>query len=170
MYVKLVPNFLISIVAIFDNWLFLYRHSMLLIKKFKYTCVAHEESSLLLLLAKWKQSTIHCSTKEKNHHHPREREKKSIKKVWRTATPSKFLVDKLPTRVALHQRGVISFNLGPTCVFCFRHSEDSEHLFFTWSYSAQIWSQVGSWLGINHMILLVLGIILCCLNWRQLWE
>lgn len=73
--------------------------------------------------------------------------------LWSTPTPSKFLVhawrvlpDHLPTRVTLQQRGAISFNQGPSCVFCFRNHEEIAHLFFLCSKSTHIWQSVSHWL------------------------
>lgn len=66
-----------------------------------------------------------------------EHERVILKKFWMTVAPSKYLVhgwrlllDKLPTRCLLQQRGIINFQPSPYCIFCFRHNEDSEHLFF----------------------------------------
>lgn len=56
-------------------------------------------------------------------------------------------MDRLPTRVALQQRGVLTFSQGPSCVFCFRNNEDIEHLFFLCNTPRQIWQQVSEWLG-----------------------
>lgn len=65
-----------------------------------------------------------------------EDKRKIIKKVWWTAIPSKFLVhgwrlllDRLPTRLLLQQRGVMAYQHSPSCVFFFRHDEDTSHLF-----------------------------------------
>lgn len=48
-----------------------------------------------------------------------------LQQLWQTAAPLKFLVhvwcillDRLPTRLALQQRGVVSFQFGPLCVLC----------------------------------------------------
>lgn len=71
-----------------------------------------------------------------------------LRSLWSTAAPAKFLVhawgvllDNLPTCVALQQRGVISFNQGSSCVFCFRYHEDIGHLFFLFSMSSQLYHE-----------------------------
>lgn len=69
--------------------------------------------------------------------------------LLKAAVPSKFLVhawrlllNRMPTRVALEQRGVMTFNQGPSCVFCFRYNEEIEHLFFCCHASSLVWQQV----------------------------
>lgn len=81
---------------------------------------------------------------------------KIVKKLWKTSAPSKYVVhgwrvllDKLPTRVALQHRGIVSFNPGPACMVCFRTDEDGEHLFFTCCKSAQLWKKVEEWAGLQ---------------------
>lgn len=63
----------------------------------------------------------------------------------------KILLDCLPTRVALQQRGVIEFTQGPTCVFCFRADEDVQHIFFLCKISKQIWQHICEWIGVTQV-------------------
>lgn len=88
-----------------------------------------------------------------------------LNKLWSTDAPSKFLVhawrvltDCIPTRMALQQRGVFVFNPGPSCVLCFRHDEDIEHLSIHFRLSDQVWQQVQAWAGLPQT------------NCSSLWE
>lgn len=85
---------------------------------------------------------------------PEEQESKLLKRLWGTAVPSKFLVlawrillDRLPARVALQQRGVMEFAQGPSCVMCFQAEEDVQHLFFLCEKSRLIWQCICQWFG-----------------------
>lgn len=75
-------------------------------------------------------------------------------KIVKSSAPSKYLVHgwrvllgRLPTRVALQQRGIVNFDPGPSCVQCFRFEESAERLFFTCSRSVQLWKLIEEWAG-----------------------
>lgn len=75
-----------------------------------------------------------------------EEQKVLLKALWKSAVPSEFLVhtwqlllNQLSTRVALEQHGVMTFNQGPSCVFCYRTDEEIEHLFFCCSVPRLVW-------------------------------
>jgi hypothetical protein len=76
----------------------------------------------------------------------------AIKILWRIDAPSKalvfgwrFLLDRLLTRSVLHHRGINSYDL--PCVFCSLDTEDSDHLFFSCSFSKGVWASIFSWVG-----------------------
>lgn len=63
-------------------------------------------------------------------------EEDSVKLLWKTAAPSKFLIhgwriliDRLPTRLLLQQRGILNAQTSSCCVLCFRFDEDVTYLF-----------------------------------------
>ncbi|XP_045797681.1 uncharacterized protein LOC123891843 [Trifolium pratense] len=77
-----------------------------------------------------------------------------IKRLWKTDVPSKInvfgwrlLLNKLPTRTALNRRGILTNSHDLPCVCCFKQLEDSAHLFFSCSFSKEVWSNVLNWLG-----------------------
>jgi hypothetical protein len=83
---------------------------------------------------------------------------KALKDLWKINVPSKvsifgwrLLLEKLPTREALHTKGIITNSHERNCVFCSREVEDINHIFFTCSVSAQIWSYVFGWMGYNDI-------------------
>lgn len=83
-------------------------------------------------------------------------ERRITKKYWLRVAPSKFLVhgwslllDRLPMRKLLQQRSVMDFLPSPCYVFCFRHDEESQHLFFTCGVSDQLWKGIFDWLGVQ---------------------
>jgi hypothetical protein len=61
----------------------------------------------------------------------------AIRKLWKNDVPSKIkvfgwrlLLQRLPTREALHNRGILNNHFDLSCVFCLQHIEDCAHLFF----------------------------------------
>jgi hypothetical protein len=78
----------------------------------------------------------------------------AIKLLWRIDAPSKalvfgwrFLLDRLPTRSALHHRGILRNTHDLPCVFCSLFTEDSGHLFLSCSFSKGVWAAIFSWVG-----------------------
>ncbi|KAK2410047.1 hypothetical protein QL285_045438 [Trifolium repens] len=78
----------------------------------------------------------------------------AIKKLWRNDLPSKVLVfgwrlllDRLPTRRALHRRGILTNSNELNCIFCHQHLEDCEHLFFNCPVIISVWELVYQWIG-----------------------
>jgi hypothetical protein len=78
----------------------------------------------------------------------------AIKKLWRNDLPSKVLVfgwrlllDRLPTKGALHRRGILINPSELNCIFCHQHLEDNEHLFFNCPVIISVWESVYHWIG-----------------------
>jgi hypothetical protein len=78
----------------------------------------------------------------------------AIKLLWRIDAPSKalifgwrFLLDRLPTRSALHHRGILHSSHDLYCVFCSLSTEDSGHLFLSCSFSKGVWAAIFNWVG-----------------------
>jgi hypothetical protein len=77
-----------------------------------------------------------------------------VKKLWRNDLPSKVLVfgwrlllDRLPTRGALHHRGILPNPNELNCIFRQQHVEDCEHLFFNCPVITSVWELVYHWMG-----------------------
>jgi hypothetical protein len=77
-----------------------------------------------------------------------------LKSLWKNDLPSKVLVfgwrlllQRLPTRRALHHRGILHNQQALSCVFCSHHLEDCEHLFFDCSFIKGVWNLVFQWIG-----------------------
>jgi hypothetical protein len=78
----------------------------------------------------------------------------AINKSWGNDVPSKIsffgwrlLLQRLPTRPALHRRGILLNPLDLNCVFCAQHVEDTAHLFFSCSFTKGVWEEVSRWIG-----------------------
>ncbi|CAJ2651419.1 unnamed protein product [Trifolium pratense] len=78
----------------------------------------------------------------------------AIQRLWKSDVPSKvnvfgwrLLLNRLPTRAALHHRGILTNHHELSCVFCFQQAEDENHLFFSCPFSKGVWNKVLSWLG-----------------------
>ncbi|KAL8493193.1 hypothetical protein ACS0TY_024418 [Phlomoides rotata] len=61
---------------------------------------------------------------------------------------SKVLQQRMPTRTALRERGVIDPNGNVLCPFCVEEEETIEHLFFRCTFSWKIWTAIYNWIGI----------------------
>ncbi|PNX66294.1 F-box family protein [Trifolium pratense] len=79
----------------------------------------------------------------------------AFSRLWKSDVPSKInvfgwrlLLNRLPTRTALHRRGVLSNPFELSCVLCFRHREEEAHLFFSCYFSKVVWCKVLNWLGL----------------------
>ncbi|CAJ2678808.1 unnamed protein product [Trifolium pratense] len=75
--------------------------------------------------------------------------------VWHSQVPLKvsifawrLLRDRLPTRVNLVTRGVLSSTAG-TCVFGCGAAELAHHLFLSCSFAGSLWDLVRAWIGIS---------------------
>jgi hypothetical protein len=80
----------------------------------------------------------------------------ALKKLWKNKVPSKvsifgwrLLLEKLPTREVLFQRGVITNIHETCCVFCFDLMESIDHIFLTCRVTATVWSLIFVWMGIQ---------------------
>jgi hypothetical protein len=78
----------------------------------------------------------------------------AIKNLWRNDLPSKVLVfgwrlllERLPTRGALHHRGILANPNDLLCIFCLHHIEDCEHLFFNCPFIKRVWEMVYHCIG-----------------------
>jgi hypothetical protein len=60
-----------------------------------------------------------------------------------------LLLEQLPTRGALHHRDILNNPNELLCVFCLRHTENCEHLFFSCSFTKSVWEAVFLWIGKN---------------------
>jgi hypothetical protein len=80
----------------------------------------------------------------------------AIQKLGKNDVPTKInvfgwrlLLNKLPTRVVLHHRGILLNPHDLPCIFCFGPTEECSHLFFHCSFIKSIWKDVFRWLGYN---------------------
>jgi hypothetical protein len=78
----------------------------------------------------------------------------ALKSVWLNNVPSKvsifgwrLLLEKLPTREALFNKGILTSNHERCCVFCFKEPEDINHIFFNCNVSGEVWSTIFRWMG-----------------------
>jgi hypothetical protein len=83
----------------------------------------------------------------------------ALNKLWITNAPSKasifgwrLLLDKLPTKAALINKGIITSNLKRCCVYCLKEVEDIQHVFFKCDVIVQVWSYIFKWLGVNFLV------------------
>jgi hypothetical protein len=82
----------------------------------------------------------------------------SLKKLWKNNVPSKvsifgwrLLLEKLPTREALFNKGVITNHLEKCCVFCFNMEESLNHCFIDCHVTATVWREVLLWMGTSQL-------------------
>lgn len=61
--------------------------------------------------------------------------------VWR------LILERNPTRDQLKKRGILVEDRDYVCVFCFRASENSNHLFDLCPITSRIWEKIGEWIG-----------------------
>jgi hypothetical protein len=80
----------------------------------------------------------------------------SLELMWKNNVPSKIsifgwrlLLEKLPTRDALFNKGIITTNIEKRCVFCSTHDESISHVSIHCSFSSTVWRKVLSWMGLN---------------------
>ncbi|CAJ2658481.1 unnamed protein product [Trifolium pratense] len=73
----------------------------------------------------------------------------AIQKLWKNDVPSKvnifgwrLLLEKLPTRAALHHRGILNNPHDISCIFCYMQMEDCSHLFFNCSFVKGVWETI----------------------------
>ncbi|XP_058775745.1 uncharacterized protein LOC131650019 [Vicia villosa] len=73
--------------------------------------------------------------------------------IWKTTIPAKikifswrFLINRLPLKVQLANRGVSSFT-SIDCPFCTNHPESLDHLFYQCHVSNAVWNRIFIWLG-----------------------
>ncbi|KAL8552119.1 hypothetical protein ACS0TY_000978 [Phlomoides rotata] len=67
----------------------------------------------------------------------------AIAYAWRV------LWDRLPTKVNLQRRNVISSNDNLKCVFCGDKDESGNHIFFECQFSYKVWMSCFNWLVIS---------------------
>jgi hypothetical protein len=80
----------------------------------------------------------------------------ALKSLWLNNVPSKvsifcwqLLLEKLPTRKALFNKGIITNYHERYCVFCFKEHEDINHLFFNCNVSEEVWRAIFRWMGLH---------------------
>lgn len=59
----------------------------------------------------------------------------------------RVLLDRIPTTVNLHKRGI--FNESLLCYFCKACDENSCHLFISCTFSYVVWMSIYNWLGLK---------------------
>jgi hypothetical protein len=87
-----------------------------------------------------------------------------FKDLWFNNIPSKvsifgwmLLLEKLPTKEALYNKGIITNTHERCCVFCFKEVEDTHHIFFTCTVPSLIWSKVFRWMRVNPISFVVIS-------------
>jgi hypothetical protein len=78
----------------------------------------------------------------------------AFKHIWKSGVPSKvsamawqLLLDRVPTRDNLHQRGVVGAD-GISCPLCAAAAETPRHLFLHCHFAAGVWFKIIKWLGV----------------------
>ncbi|MCH79472.1 putative non-LTR retroelement reverse transcriptase [Trifolium medium] len=78
----------------------------------------------------------------------------AIRKLWLNDIPSKVAVfgwrllqERLPTRLALHNRNILLNVQDLACGLCSLSIEDCAHLFFSCPFSRSVWEAMSSWIG-----------------------
>ncbi|MCH81357.1 ribonuclease H protein [Trifolium medium] len=78
----------------------------------------------------------------------------AVKELWINDITSKvaifgwrLLQERLPTREALHHRGILHNPHELSCAFCVLVHEDCAHLFFRCPFSKKVWQAVYNWIG-----------------------
>jgi hypothetical protein len=82
----------------------------------------------------------------------------ALKHLWLNNVPSKvsifgwrLLLERLPTRDALFNKGVITNNIEKSCAFCSNMDETLHHCFLGCHFIATVWRDVYYWMGISHL-------------------
>jgi hypothetical protein len=81
-----------------------------------------------------------------------------LKKLWSTNIPSKgsvfgwrLVLEKLPTKEALFNKGIITSNFERCCVFCSIEEEDIRHVFFKCHMIHQVWEYIFKWMRVSFI-------------------
>jgi hypothetical protein len=79
--------------------------------------------------------------------------------IWKCYAPSKvlgfvwmLLHDRVPTRLNLFRRKVITEIGDTSCVFCGEETETVTHLFLYCKFISQVWERVFAWLGLDFSL------------------
>jgi hypothetical protein len=79
----------------------------------------------------------------------------SLDLMWKNNVPSKIsifgwrlLLEKLPTREALFDRGIITNSTDRNCAFCSNHVESMAHAFIHCNFSTNVWRRIFNWMGL----------------------
>jgi hypothetical protein len=82
----------------------------------------------------------------------------SLELMWKNNILSKIsifgwqlLLEKLPTREALFNRGIIINSTEKRCVFCSNHDESIFHVFIQCNSSSTVWRKILTWMGLNFI-------------------
>lgn len=84
------------------------------------------------------------------------RRNKGLRIIWEVSVPSKlklfgwrFVLDRLPTRNHLFNRGVILLQQEARCVFCQLEQEDFNHFLLNCPALKSLWIKLQGWLDIQ---------------------
>jgi hypothetical protein len=82
----------------------------------------------------------------------------SLELLWKNNVPSKIsifgwrlLIERLPTREALINKGIIINNSDNRCVLCSNHGESIFHVFVQCHFSSTVWREIFTWLGLEFI-------------------
>jgi hypothetical protein len=83
----------------------------------------------------------------------------ALDQIWDSPAPSKIiafswqlLYDRIPTRINLEARGVLSLDVPWECLGCVGQVETSLHLFLHCPSTMLVWSKIFQWLGVSIII------------------
>jgi hypothetical protein len=83
----------------------------------------------------------------------------ALDQIWDSPAPSKviafswqLLYDRIPTRINLEARGVLSLDVPWECLGCVGQVETSLHLFLYCPSTMLVWSKIFQWLGVSIII------------------
>jgi hypothetical protein len=79
--------------------------------------------------------------------------------IWNSAAPSKviafswqLILDRIPSRLNLEVRGILSLNVPWECVGCVGKVETSNHLFLHCPSVMMVWGEIFKWVGVEIII------------------
>ncbi|KAK2377085.1 hypothetical protein QL285_077809 [Trifolium repens] len=109
---------------------------------------------------------------------PAQSEAEVFRLIWMSKGPTKmtafvwqFLLNKIPTRYNIQQRGMTLPVQSRECVLCDSEVENSVHLFLHCSFAARVWYDVFKWL---RMVLIIPPDVSTLMNyiykWFRFWE
>ncbi|KAL8498941.1 hypothetical protein ACS0TY_022048 [Phlomoides rotata] len=82
-----------------------------------------------------------------------------FKLIWRTFAPAKVKVhvwrvlrERIPTKMNLFRRNVLSHGDDLKCVWCGDHNETVRHVLFECYFSFRVWMEVCKWMGVETVL------------------
>jgi hypothetical protein len=107
-----------------------------------------------------------------------EEELRFLTMLWKMKAPFRvqilvwqLLQGRLPTKVNLAARKIIHEEQGTKCVFCEKHQETENHLFFSCNFAYKVWMKIMFWLRFQFVLSELCHVNLMafklCLPWKK---